>query len=488
MTQNNRNLNDEMMSGYHSEKGENLKNQMSRVIILICIALVGGCFHLSAVFAQFDENAISKITDDLMSDAYNKHLFSGVVAISHNDKLIYLNEIGFSNWETKTVVTKNTLFNIGSINKKITEEMIRQLVDEKKLFYEDRLDKYLDLYSDEMAKKITICQLLDMRAGLGDFLQNPFYRQDLSLRDFTLSELMELIKNEPLLYEPGTREQYSNSGYVVLGAVIEKITEKSYEENLKERIIDPLGLTNVFYTRADILKQTDQAFPTDVDFEGNKMNVQEVIANSTPAGGMYMDAGNLLKFAEMLLRNPVPAASQRPGMPPMFAGGSPGWSSVIFYNSKDGYAIAVLSNIGDNSAVEIARRLNSAIHNAPYPPFSLPVAMMLYPLIQEKGYTYIKENFKEITASQRIPDNDIFLIHAAGIFTRINQIEIAINLYKINIELFPGSVFTYDALSQAYLRKGEKNEALLCLKKVLDFEPDNQRIRKLIEDLENEKM
>jgi len=451
----------------------------------LCIVLISLCFHASSIFAQLNESTIQKVADDLISDAYNKHLFSGVVVISHNNKVVYFKELGMANWDTKTTLTKNTLFNIGSLNKKFTEEMIGQLVTEKKLFYEDPLNKYLDMYSDEMGKKITLRQLLDMRAGLGDFLQNQQYIQDLRFRDFTLSELVEVIKTEPLLYEPGTDNRYSNSGYAVLGAVIEKITGKSYEENLRERIVIPLGITHAFYTKEDIQNQMDRAYATIVDFEGNKSDLKEVIANSTPAGGMYLDADNLLKFVNKLLCDPV--SNERRGIP-LFAGGSPGWSSAISFDNKEGYSTVVISNIGDDSAVEMTRRLNSAIRNEPYPPFSQPTAMTLYSMIRENGYTYIKENIRDIIDRERVPYNDRFLNNAAEKFRKANRTDIAINLYKINVELFPRSVFTYDILAQTYLHDGDKDEALTYFKKVLDLDPNNQRVIKTITDLESGKM
>lgn len=107
------------------------------------------------------------------------------------------------------------------MNKQFTEEIIHQLVEEHKLNYQDKISKYLDLFHAETGNKITIQQLLDMRAGLGDYLRNPKFRM-LSENDFSVSQLVDIIKDEPLLYEPGTGQEYSNSGYVVLGALIER--------------------------------------------------------------------------------------------------------------------------------------------------------------------------------------------------------------------------------------------------------------------------
>ncbi|MBK8404871.1 MAG: beta-lactamase family protein [Saprospiraceae bacterium] len=144
-----------------------------------------------------------------------------------------------------------------------------------------------------------------MRAGLGDYLRNPKFRM-LAEKDFSVSELVDIIKDEPLLYEPGTGQEYSNSGYVVLGALIEKISGKSYEENLKERIFKPLGLGNVYYTKEQKSKQVNRAHGHLIDFDGNKESMDD-ISCSTPAGGLYMNIGSLLKFVEAKRQGHLPS-------------------------------------------------------------------------------------------------------------------------------------------------------------------------------------
>jgi len=97
------------------------------------------------------------------------------------------------------------LFNIGSLNKQFTEEIIHQLVHENKLSYTDNLSKYLNIFPIEIGSKITIQQLLDIKAGLGDYLQSPRF-EAIQFKDFSLGELIDIIKAEPLLFEPGTNQ------------------------------------------------------------------------------------------------------------------------------------------------------------------------------------------------------------------------------------------------------------------------------------------
>src|ERR1035437_4429520 len=113
------------------------------------------------LFAQKSERDISQQTDSLLTGAFNKGRFSGLVAMTHDGQEFYFKQLGYANWETKRVIDRNTLFNIGSLNKQFTEEIIHQLVKENKLSYGDRLAKYIDLLPVEIEIKISVQELLD---------------------------------------------------------------------------------------------------------------------------------------------------------------------------------------------------------------------------------------------------------------------------------------------------------------------------------------
>ena len=155
---------------------------------------MGALMQTIICFAQKDENIISQKADELLNDAYSKGMFSGLVVVSHKGEKVFSKVIGVANWETKKLIDKNTVFNIGSLNKKFTQEIISQLVEEKKLSYDDYLSKYLNLYQNDYDNKISIRQLVDMKAGLGDFLQDPRYFNNLRLKNFSLTDLLEVIK------------------------------------------------------------------------------------------------------------------------------------------------------------------------------------------------------------------------------------------------------------------------------------------------------
>lgn len=372
------------------------------------------------------------------------------------------------------------MFNIGSLNKQFTEEIIHQLVDENKLAYSDKLSKFVNQFPIELGEKITIQQLLDMKAGLGDYLQDAKFKE-LQFKDFSLEELINIIKTEPLLFEPGTRQEYSNSGYVVLGYIIEKVTNLSYEKNIYDRIVKPLELENIFYTKEEKAKQMNRAYGTKINLDGKKASFDDC-SNSTPAGGIYTNINNLLKFAEAKLKSKLP--SKRKYGNGMFSGGTPFWNSTICYNDKNGFAFVVMANTG-NIADELAPRINSIIKNEPYPSLEMPFKLSLYKLINEKGIDYVKVNVEKLAERARLPYDDRFLNFFGYQFLNENKIDIAIGLFKLNVELFPKVSNTYDSLAEAYLKSGDKISALKNYKLELLLVPNNEHVKSKIADLEN---
>jgi CubicO group peptidase (beta-lactamase class C family) len=451
---------------------------MKSVKILL-IGLACSLLFTHFLLAQEPTKTVPPKIDLLLADAFNKNIFSGIVTIAHEGKIIYYLPMGYADWQSNRPFTKNTLFNIGSLNKQFTEEMINQLVKENKLKYDDKLNKYLDLFPTGSGRRITIQQLLDMSAGLGDYLMDPLFK-DIMNKDFTLDELINIIKTEPLLFEPGKDNRYSNSGYVVLGAVIEKITGKSYEDNLHERIVVPLGLRNIYYSKSEKEKQQDRAFGTMIDFEGNKKSFDNT-ANSTPAGGIFSNVEDLLAFSEAKRNSKLPSGKKY-GVG-SFAGGTPMWNCAISFDEKTGYSYVVAANVG-KIADELVPRIAAIIKNESYPPLPFPFDMILYKIILEKGESYVKENVKTLAQQAGLPYDDRFLNYFGYQFLNADRSDIALILFRINTELFPKVSNTFDSFAEIYLKIGDKENAIKNYKKALTLDPQNTHIKNKILELE----
>jgi CubicO group peptidase (beta-lactamase class C family) len=431
--------------------------------------------------AQPSVTILTQKVDSLLDEAYAMGLFTGHVAISHHGEPFYYKALGYADWQSERPIHRNTLFNIASLNKQFTEEMIHQLVGEGKLSYSDHLGRYLEGFPEEIGSKVTIQQLLDMSSGMGDYFRIPAFG-DLETKDFSLNELVALIVSEPLLFEPGTDEAYSNSGYAVLGAVIEKITGITYQKNLSLRILDPLGIENIYYTKAEKEGQKDRAFGTQIDFEGGKMSMDR-LTNATPAGGSYANIDALLTLAEAKMTSTLP--SGKTYGKGMFAGGTPFWNSVISYDGESGFSFVVMANTG-NISDELAPRISSIIKGEDYPPLDIPFERSLYNIINEKGYGYVKANVGDFAAQQGLPYDSRFLNFFGYNFLFGDRADIAIGLFKINVDLFPSDPNTYDSLAEAYMQTGDRTNALKYYKVAVEMNPDNDMARKTIAELEAE--
>ncbi|RPI16088.1 MAG: serine hydrolase [Ignavibacteriae bacterium] len=424
-----------------------------------------------SISTQLAQDEVTAKLESLMQEYNNMGIFSGVVLLAKDGNQLYKQAFGYADWENKNSNNTSTLFNIASITKLFTRSMIMQLKDEGKLSLDDPLSKYIALYPEETGNKITIQMLIDMKAGLGDYLNNPkFNRTPDNFK--SVNDFLEIIKDEPLLFEPGTSQRYSNSGYVVLGGIIEKASGKSYEENLKERIFEPLNMKDSYFLRNGE-NVTNSAIGAMLKFSGEKVNAKFHAAPS-PAGGIFTNADDLLKFSQY-----VRQIGFREGN--IAAGGTPAWNSILgHYNN--GYTLIILSNFG-KMAEEVELRVSAIINGKTASKPDLPGAMKYYKVIKKNGIAYFKEHFKEMLEQNDLKFNDMHLNFFGYELMESGEIDLAIEVFKYNSELFPGIANVYDSLAEAYAKKGDKELAKVNYKKVLEMEPGNGNAKKMLEEL-----
>ncbi|MBP9095298.1 MAG: serine hydrolase [Ignavibacteria bacterium] len=432
-------------------------------------------FLILLVTIFFLKNSLADNYADKLSELMNQYdksqLFSGVVLLAKDGNILYEKSFGFADWESKVPNNNQTLFNTASITKMFTMVMIKQLESESKLNLADPLNKYVQMYPDETGSKITIKMLLEMKAGLGDYLMHPEYNRNMA-KFTTVDAYIELIKNEPLLFEPGTRMEYSNSGYVVLGAVIEKATGKSYAQNLKDRIFNPLGMKNSYFRQMND-KLENCAISAKVDFSGGKHNMLRE-ASPSPAGGIFTNAEDLLKFDAYLKQTKYYYTGVR-------AGGTPGWNA-IYGQYKDGYTLIILSNFA-RMAEEVESRFSKILKNENYREPAEPMAMSLYKILKSEGADGLKNNLKNILEENNLEYNDMHLNEFGYQLMQSGDLDMAIVVFKLNSELFPDIANTYDSLAEAYMSKGSNELAIENYKKVLAIRPQNENAKKMIEQL-----
>jgi len=412
----------------------------------------------------------------LMDEFNSQELFSGVVMLCNGEIPVYEKTFGYADWNNKIPNNKETLFNICSITKAFTKTIMFQLEKEGKLKLDDPLSKYLSVYDSETDNKITIQMLLDMKAGLGDYLQDPEFNIN-PYRFKTINDFLGLIKNEPLLFEPGTSLRYSNSGYVVLGGIIEKATGKSYEVNLRERILEPWGMKNTYFMRHED-KVPNTAISAYLDFTGIKTNAP-FHASPSPAGGIYTNAADLLKFYNVLKESSVFPESF------VIAGGTDTWNSVLGHY-KNGYTLIILGNFG-RMALEIEKRFGQILKGEAYIKPMPPIETEFYSTLTEKGAGYLKDHLRKILTGYGLEYNDMHLNMFGYQLMSKKDVDLAIEVFKINTELFPDAPNVWDSLGEAYMNRGDNDMAIKNFRKVLELDPGNQHAKMMLDKLESQK-
>ena len=217
--------------------------------------------------------------------------FSGAALVQSEGKILYAKGFGLANREKNISNTLTTKFRIGSMSKQFTSMLILQLVNENKISLDDSAGKFLTGYANG---KVTVEQLLTHRSGIPNYTDEPDNQAKFFTRSYSTDELVRSFCSDSLEFIPGTEFRYSNSGYVVLADIIEKVTGKKYGDVLAERIFKPLGMKSSFFGPSN--DTTDQA----VGYIGNEREYSYHSENVVGAGGITSTAEDLLLWANGL--------------------------------------------------------------------------------------------------------------------------------------------------------------------------------------------
>jgi D-alanyl-D-alanine carboxypeptidase len=283
--------------------------------------------------------------------------FSGVAVLAKNGVPVFQNAYGMSDRERGIANNMETAFNLGSINKVFTQIAILQLSAAGKLNLDSTIATYWPDYPNRaVAHKITIRQLMRHTSGIGgNIFDSPAGGTRHDVRN--LKDYLALFVNEPLQFEPGTSNAYSNAGYVVLGLLIERLSGQDYYSYVREHILEPADMTRTGSFFVDSLPpNTAIGYTTGRESAppGTPLhpNTQELPGRGSSAGGGYSTAQDLLKFLKALrerrIANGLPAGLG-------IAGGSGGINGVVEGALPGGYDLVVLANLDPPAAERVAR-------------------------------------------------------------------------------------------------------------------------------------
>lgn len=337
--------------------------------------------------AKLTEAQMAKELEAFAQKLAAADVFSGTVLLAKNGQPIFKKAYGLANKDFNAPNRLDTKFNLGSMNKMFTSVAVAQLVERGQLSFDDPLAKFLEFPDKASADKIKIKHLLTHTAGLGSYFNKKFQESSRALYR-TVDDMLKLAAEEKLLFEPGTRWQYSNTGMLVLGKVIEKASGQDYFTYIRENIYKPAGMINSdSYDLDEVNPHLAVGYEKEYTDKGVsfKNNVFMHVIRGGPAGGGYSTVEDLLKFAEALRAGKLIGAEMAktllsakpelnsPGYGYGFqidselrsaghGGGFPGISSNLDIFLDNGYTAVVLSNYGAGSfpVVSKMRELVSA--------------------------------------------------------------------------------------------------------------------------------
>lgn len=479
--------------------------------IYLCI------FVLFPVMLHAQTNQESQQIDKLVKTFVALDQFSGTVLVAKKGKVVFSKGYGLANREWNAANTADTKFRIGSLTKQFTAMLILQLYQEGKINLDGHISDYLPYYRKDIGTKVSIHQLLSHTSGLGDFgSRDDFW--EICKTEYTPQEFIEKYCSADLEADPGLRYRYSNSGYYILGAIIESLRSKPYSEVLKERILDVIGMNSSgMERRKEVLSKQASGYNLQYG-KYTKPDYINLYAVIFAAGGMYATVGDLLKwdralYTEQLLSNKNLELLFKPNMEKyaygiMFnkmkipglaftsefsshTGAINGFRSIIVREKHKEQAIIILGNTapgGTNVDLNpISNKIYSVINGLSYEEPKLEIVQAIAPKILngsiEEGISFYRK--EKLEKNRRFEFN-----LAEGELNTMGYYLLAegkkaeaLAIFKLNTTEFQQSWNAFDSYAEALEGAGQINESIINYKRSLVLNPDNIHAKERLKSL-----
>jgi len=482
-----------------------MKKKKFRVMAFIPITL--SCLLLANGLAAQEK---SQELDRLFSYYHENGMFNGAVLAAENGKVIYSKTFGFSDFENKKSLDASSVFNIASTTKPFTALGIMMLQERGKLSYADKLSDYFPEFP-AYAKGITIRHLLTHTSGMIDFLNDlhlHFQHPVLTTR----MAFDALVRQPALKFKSGEKFAYSNSGYLLLAMIIEKVSGKTYREFMAENIFQPLGMTHTC-----AYDETTATPASRVNAYRNIWQKSEVDLEiqSIGDGNIFSTTGDLFLFdqalyGETLVRQStlreaydttrLTAYNKRgdtygfgwhiqggeKGQVVYHHGGAGGFRCQYWRNlSKKDTLIILGNNTWLSACPEIMSGAQNIMLARPFAFAKVSITEKFFELWYLRGFELAIKVLRDAMANARAQyDFSEGSINDLG-YTFINRSEFrrAVEIFTINTELYPESANTFDSLGEAYLKAGDKERAIVNYEKSLQLDPQNAGAAEILKKL-----
>jgi D-alanyl-D-alanine carboxypeptidase len=256
---------------------------------LVNAALFVTLLLAASTFSQGQEKNL-RVDDYIKAEMESSHIPGVAVAVLRNGKIELIKGYGLANIERKIPVTPDTMFQIASTTKPFTSMGVMMLVEEGKLSLDEKVIKYLP-WLPEIYSGITVRQLLTQTSGVRSDLRTG------NVDNFSLEEFKRRLAAAPASFKPGERWEYANTGYIILGMLIEAVGGKPYGDFLAQRIFKPLGMNNTVYNEPP---GTNPNRAIGYDWQGDAYRPSPYFAGGYSAGALISSLSDMVKWEQSL--------------------------------------------------------------------------------------------------------------------------------------------------------------------------------------------
>jgi CubicO group peptidase (beta-lactamase class C family) len=482
-----------------------VKKLMLRVLLLILV------WQVSFAYAADTPDKTEKI-NKLMLQYGDCCAFTGTVLVSEHEQVIFKSGYGLANREWNIPNAPDVKFRLGSITKQFTSMLIMQQVAKGTIKLDGHLSDYLAYYRKDTGSKVTISELLSHTSGIPSYTDAPNFFADVSRNYYAPDDFVKKFCSGDLQFEPGSKFHYNNSGFFLLGTILEHITGKTYETLLKENIFVPLAMKDTGYDHyADILAKRAEGYQQDL---GGVVNAPYLdMALPYAAGSLYSTVEDLYKWDQALYTDKlisselkqklftpnlehygygwdiraIPADEPGAGQTMIsHGGGINGFNTLEERFVGDHDLIVIFNNTPGANLGDMAKGIRAILYGQEPAAPKRVLAHDLGETLVNRGAAAAVAQYHELKRSN--PNGYVFddraLNQLGHMLIEKGRNADAITILKLNVEEYPKSANAYDSLAETYAKDGQKQQAVENYRKALELDPQNQNAADKLKELE----
>jgi CubicO group peptidase (beta-lactamase class C family) len=478
-------------------------NRVARSLVLLLLLAPG-------LYASDLAEKAAKI-DKFVAVYSDYGLFTGTVLVSDHDRVIFKKGYGLANREWNIPNAPDVKFRLGSITKQFTSMLVMQQVAKGTIKLDAHIPDYLPYYRKDTGAKVTIHQLLNHTSGIPSYTDDPKFFRDESRNSYSPDDFVKKFCSGNLSFDPGSKFHYNNSGYFLLGAILEHVTGKSYEALLQESILGPLGMKDTGFDHfADVLPRRASGYQRGLDEASNAPYLDMSLPYA--AGSLYSTVEDLYKWDQALYNDKLlPAALKEKLFTPGLDHYGYGWDirelpadqpgagqKVIFHEGgingfntleerliRDHVLILVLNNTPGANLGDMAEGIRAIVYDREPKRPKKPLVGTLGPVVLHDGVSAAVARYRELKRTE--PDSFDFgerpLNQLGYMLLGRDLTTDALVIFKLNADEYPKSANVYDSLAEAFEKSGQKQLAVENYRKALQLNPDNPRAKEKLKAL-----